>query len=126
MSRGLFDEYMHSKTWSLVELAPAELGDLYYPGANWSYASKSGRLADGARMFENEHDVAHPKYESDKERILRISNRYQRGDHLERPIAVQENARIILVEGCARTTAYIIASLPRPLSMFYGVSPSFG
>src|SRR5262245_2755847 len=107
--------------WRRVRLQPDEIGGLTYCNhRTWLALSGPSRLvADGAAKIDK---VIAP--DNVNEHVARVTDRVQRGERFPELILVQtRDARLIILEGHTRATAYVLAPVHEPIEALVGTSP---
>jgi len=118
----LFVNFPSDVTWRRVTLGPEDFGKLMY--ANWDgWIKLSGgtrRVIDGAANIYSV-DLG----DGTNDLILAMAADLKAGRTFPQLIAAAgENGNVILIEGHARATAYVLANSPERIECILGASPT--
>ena len=117
----LYDRFIRGKTWTLVDADIQELENMMYPSTDWLHLTPSLRVGHGARVFAvMPRTNASARFSSDRDRCHTIAKLYASQVELVEPIAVSCDNVFVIIEGCARVTAYLMSGAKSALRMFVG------
>jgi len=115
----IFTGFPTKVDWFWASLAHEDLGRLFYLNdEGWV------RLTNGTRVVvDGATNIAGTK---DAEAVTAIADEYASGNPPPRPIIVEHEDRLIVLEGCLRVTAFVVSNQPGPLQVLLGRSPHMG
>jgi hypothetical protein len=113
---------LQQRQWSRVEFGRHELGELFYPSADWQYLSSSLLISEGVNslQFPTPTILANSKFAADREVAFSVAKLYNRDWPMMEPIVIVTAGQSRVIEGCMRVNGYLLSSCATPLCAYLG------